>query len=262
MDSRGENDSVDDEDKDWCRGLETKQDQNDGSETQETMLVDEDITMVAEEQDSDADTTKVHTSRRNLVLSDSDEEAIGLADLGFLRSPTSGLATEDEYDKENNTKLMYDQGEDKENKSVVRHQPTSKRHAIFDVTHATLSSPESPPRNFCLDGVNSATRIPFQELLSEGPKSTSKSTQTFVSKLQQASPLASTLASAPTLKPFLPEGSGFAELSQVDPEAFDAAPLQPGFSDLFESSTEKRKVPLNLAKEIFEEVDNVSFVVS
>ncbi|KAG1715960.1 hypothetical protein ID866_1184 [Astraeus odoratus] len=35
--------------------------------------------------------------------------------------------TEDENDKENNTKLMFDRSEDKENKAVVRHSPLSTR---------------------------------------------------------------------------------------------------------------------------------------
>lgn len=272
MGAESDNNSDIDEDEEWgpnTRGStspEINQAQNDDDvETQEIMLADGDITMVAEEQnadDSDADFTRVHKSRRNLVLSDSDEEVIdkhGLAELEFPRSPTVGLATEDEYDKENNTKLMYDQGEDKENKRVVRHQPISKRRTIFDVADSILSSPESTPRDFCLDDVNSTTRRPFQELLSEGPKAnlfaSSGSTQTFVSRLQQASPLASTLAPAPTLKPFLSEGSGFIGFSQEEPEAFGAAPLQLGFSDLFASGTEKRELPLNLAKDIFEEVD-------
>jgi len=277
MGAESDNNSDTDEDEEWgpdTRGStspKTNQAQNDdGVETQETMLADGDITMVAEDQnaddsESDADFTRLHKSRRNLVLSDSDEEVIdkhGLAELEFPRSPTVGLATEDEYDKENNTKLMYDQGEDKENKRVVRHQPISKRHTIFDAADSILSSPEPASRNFCLDGVNSNTRRPFQELLSEGPKlATPSPTQTFVSKLQQASPLVSTLAPAPTLKPFLSEGSGFIGFSQVEAEAFGAAPLQPGFSDLFESGTEKRHLPLNLAKDIFERVDKFHFVV-
>lgn len=37
--------------------------------------------------------------------------------------------TEDENDKENNTKLMFDRSEDKENKAVIRHSPMSTRTA-------------------------------------------------------------------------------------------------------------------------------------
>ena len=152
------------------------------------------------------------------------------------------LTTDDEYDKENNTKLMYDQGEDKENQRVVRHAPISKKYTIFDVTDAALLSPESSTPNFSPD-VNSIARRPFQELLSESSATAtllaaSSSTQTFVSKLQQASPLVSSLAPAPSLKPFLREGSGFegfSQFSQVEPDAF-GAPLQPGFSELFESA--------------------------
>jgi mediator of replication checkpoint protein 1 len=275
MEAESDYDSLEGEDEEWkleMRGSaspEANEVQNDESETQETIHVDGDITIVAEEQDvddSDIDNTKVHTSKRNLVLSDSEEEGIdkrGLQVPIFRRSSTSsGLATEDEYDKENNTKLMYDQGEDKENRMVVRHAP------IFNISNAALSSPESSPRNFSIGDFKSTVRRPFQELLpEEGPKSfaTSSSTQTFVSKLQQASPMASTLAPTPTLKPFLLEGSGFAgfsQFSQAGPKTSGVAPLQPGFSELFDSDTEKKNLPLNLPKDRFEEVAGFPFVVS
>lgn len=42
---------------------------------------------------------------------------------------SAGSQTEDENDKENNTKLMFDRSEDKENKAVVRHSPMSSRTA-------------------------------------------------------------------------------------------------------------------------------------
>jgi hypothetical protein len=41
----------------------------------------------------------------------------------------------------------------------------------------------------------------------------------------------------PLLKPFLLEGSGFTgftQFSQAGPKAFSVAPLQPGFSELFD----------------------------
>lgn len=41
-----------------------------------------------------------------------------------------GSQTEDENDKENNTKLMFDRSEDKENKAVVRHSPVLTRPAL------------------------------------------------------------------------------------------------------------------------------------
>lgn len=47
---------------------------------------------------------------------------------GFASS--TGSQTEDENDKENNTKLMFDRSEDKENKAVVRHSPVSTRPVL------------------------------------------------------------------------------------------------------------------------------------
>ncbi|KAI6105443.1 hypothetical protein F5141DRAFT_1064629 [Pisolithus sp. B1] len=41
-----------------------------------------------------------------------------------------GSQTEDENEKENNTKLMFDRSEDKENKAVVRHSPVLTRSAL------------------------------------------------------------------------------------------------------------------------------------
>ncbi|KAI6047042.1 MRC1-like domain-containing protein [Pisolithus marmoratus] len=41
-----------------------------------------------------------------------------------------GSQTEDENDKENNTKLMFDRSEDKENKAVIRHSPALARPAL------------------------------------------------------------------------------------------------------------------------------------
>lgn len=272
--NRMEAESDNDEDGEWrlemqgSASLATNEEENEVLDTQE---IDEDITMVAEEQnadDSDADDTKVHISKRNLVLSDSEDEGNDKHDSIFRQSPiSSGLATEDEHDKENNTGLMYDQGEDKENKRVVRHPPISKRYNVFDITDVALSSPESSPRN--LDGVN-LTRRPFQELVSEeSPKAklfpTSSSAQTFVNRLQQASPLASALAPAPTFKPFLSDChsfAGFSQFSQAEPEGLGAVPLQPGFSELFEPGTEKRKLPLNLVMDRFDEVEESLFLWS
>lgn len=268
-----ESDNDNDENDEWEPETQTllsppsDEDQDDDLCSQEVMLVDGDVIMVGEEvnaDESDSDDLRVHKAKKHVILSDSEEEGIhkpGLGDI-FNHSPSSGLATEDEYDKENNTKLIFDEGEDKENRRVVRHSPISQNHGIFDVT----DSPEPSPRKFNLDDASLTTRRPFQELLSEGPKTlfaVSSSTQTFISKLQQASPSRDTLAPTPTLKPFLPESSfGFSQFSRAELDPSDAAPLQPSFSELFEFGTEQRSPSLNLLENQFEEVELFQFVFS
>lgn len=117
------------------------------------------------------------------------------------------------------------------------------------------------------------TRRPFQDLLSDrSPSATQLSsslTQSFAAQLQQASPLPSTLAPAPTLKSFLGSGSagsknfsGFSQFSEGgDSENFGPAPLlQPGFSDLFELATERQRTPKRAVKgreAIDEDVSNI-----
>lgn len=241
---------------------------------------DADITMVAEEgdwDDSDADKTKVHKSRRNLVLDSDGEDADENTPVKSIhqknrRSSTSSwLATDDENDKENNTKLMYDQGEDKENVRVVRHSPVSK-HSIFDLTERGLasSSPGShifgAERNDFEDG-SLEQRRPFQELMTkESPESKIPSpstlTQRFANQLRQTSPLPCSLAPAPSLKPFLAEScdpasfGSFSQFSQPEPGVFAAAALQPGFSELFESGTENPMIYKNELDEVLPFLDS------
>jgi len=83
------------------------------------------------------------SARVVLGSDDEDSEQLGMPSL-LLAGGTSGTRglsehrdlmssadshTEDENDKENNTKLMFDRSEDKENKAVVRHSPMSTRTA-------------------------------------------------------------------------------------------------------------------------------------
>lgn len=232
------------------------------------ITVDEDITMVADDEDmdvEDADITKVNRSHRTLFVSDSEEEEndenapVKPVNTKDRRSSTlSDMSTEDEHNKENDRKLLYEESEDKENMNVVRHSPLSKKPTIFDLTEQGGSlSFEAPSRSrgkIELNGDGAGQRRPFQLLSEESPKSKpfspSTLTQSFASKLQHASPLSSTLAPAPTLKPFLASGGlmtlgGFSQFSQAEPDVF-AAPLQPGFSELFETGTEQRKPQITL----------------
>lgn len=268
-------------------GEEEELDEEEGAENDENLpiSVDADITMVAEDDDSEEHALKVRTRRNVVVASDSEEDGNDendenapikqspvLPSSRYRRSSTSSDLMTEEEDKENNTRLMYDRSEDKENTRIVRHTPLSATPtSIFDL-HAlasTTSSPENRRQGFPGESSDddtagrepgSAKRRPFQDLLSEdSPKSTglqpTNLTQSFASKLQQASPLPSTIAPAPTLKAFLGEGSstknfsgGFSQFPDGEGDVFGAAPLQlqPSFSDLFESATEKQKSPRRL----------------
>jgi mediator of replication checkpoint protein 1 len=241
------------------------------------ITVDEDITMVADEDMDveDADITKVH---QKVFVSDSEEEEendenapVKPVNTKDRRSSTlSDISTEDEHNKENDRKLLFEESEDKENMNIVRRSPLSKKFTIFDLTEQGGSSSfEAPSRSqgkVELNGDGGGQRRPFQLLSEESPKSKqfspSSLTQSFASKLQHASPLSSTLAPAPTLKPFLASGNlttlgGFSQFSQAEPDVF-AAPLQPGFSELFETGTEQRKSQITLKNKNEITADQVS----
>ncbi|KAF9534984.1 hypothetical protein CPB83DRAFT_901899 [Crepidotus variabilis] len=270
-----EEQSEDAEDEDWSpelRGSASPEPEEEEPEEEENMEVDADeaeTTMVTDEGDAmdseDADATRidnVRSSKRNVVVSDSEEDendenapAKVTVDRNRQMSTSSGLATEDEYDKENNTKLMYDHSEDKENTRVARHIPLVQRTpmSIFDLGNDSLSSPERRGDQVSPSG----SRRPFQDLLSEeSPKaiqtSPTRLTQSFANKLQ-ASPMPRILNPSPTLKPLISEGSlkdfgGFSQFSQATDDVFGALPLQPGFSDIFDSGTEPQKSPSRLGK--------------
>ena len=132
------------------------------------------------------------------------------------------------------------------------------RHStsIFDIRS---DSPSLPDRDFtpssslnerALDEEpNLNRRRPLGELLSEESSITSpivhtSFTQSFAAKLQQASPSSNTLTSFLSREGPQPAFDGFSQFSEVEPDKFRPAPLlQPGFSELFESATERQKPP-------------------
>jgi mediator of replication checkpoint protein 1 len=157
--------------------------------------------------------------------------------------------TEDENDKENNTQLMFDKSEDKENKAVVRHSPPPVRPALGprggslfgleDRTRRALSmSPSavelSDDDHRRADDESDRPRSPLKELRDEDdPFAFSPS---FTTRLQR-----------PTLSGLAPPSPvignhgtiGFSQFHGEDSEhAADIAKsgLQPGFSDIFKSS--------------------------
>ena len=267
----------DDEDEDWSPDYEGSDssepaEQEVGDEKEEgdeNAPMGEDTIMLAEELLDDDEVGKVRTStsRRMIVQSDSEDEEIDenvpvkSQALQRCRRSTSSSEqhTEDEQDKENDTALMYDGTEDKENQALARRRLSS--NSIFDITEVgspslspTFPSREWNARNGDVQlGVGDIReqRSPLKELISEESPSSlrpSTLTQSFTVKLQQSSPLHGKSTPTPTLKPFLGgrEGSngfdGFSQFSQREPDMFGAVPLlQPGFSDLFENGTEGRK---------------------
>jgi len=277
MDVEGD-DEAEGSDEDWSPDFKSsdspepaKQEAGHGQEEDdEKTPMDEDPILIVEELLDDDEDGKVRTStsRRMIVQSDSDDEIdenvpMKPQDLERYRRSTSSsdLYTEDEQDKENDTALMYGGTEDKENQALARRQSLSNSsRSIFDVTEVRSPSlsPTFPSRGWNarngdiqleVGGVQEQ-RSPLKELISEESPSSLRSstlTQSFAAKLQQASPLHGISTPTPTLKPFLVgmEGSngfdGFSQFSQREPDVFGTAPLQPGFSDLFEDATERRK---------------------
>ena len=201
--------------------------------------------------------------RRRIVDSESEDEnesenahprVLGISrEEGYRRSTSSyELPTEDEYDKENDGNLMYDRSDDKENNAVVRHSTS-----IFDIRSDSPSPPDftqssSLNEKALLDEEPTLDRRrPLGELLSEESSITSpiiqtNFTQSFADKLQQASPSSNTLTSFLSREGLQPAFDSFSQFSEVEPDKFrPAPPLQPGFSELFES-TERQKPPKDL----------------
>lgn len=164
--------------------------------------------------------------------------------------------TEDENDKENNTSLMFDRSEDKENKAVVRHGDTGAKHLLGTRTSSLFSLEHEIARGLSMspvmqsrgidaddeDDENEDDRLPLKDLYDDDPfdsqVTSSKPPASFAARLQQASP-AATFPPISNLATFIEDDSGSPQSPQV-PSVFGAEPLQPGFSDLFESGTEKQ----------------------
>lgn len=194
---------------------------------------------------------------------DSDENVmVGPISVPYRNSVSSlDDPTEDDGDKENNTKLMFDRSEDKENKAVTRHTVDSSRSlsgkggtlfGLEDGLRRGLSmSPGIEARSGDPDE-DDDKRKPLTDLVSdEDPFASQAEPSTFATKLQQAAPRSTpSLAALPLSSEPLPitpllndcdRGSGFSQFSDEESGPFGGVPLQPGFSDLFESATEKQK---------------------
>ncbi|KAF9268219.1 hypothetical protein L218DRAFT_1073552 [Marasmius fiardii PR-910] len=248
-----------------------------------------DVTMIDtvdnEEQDSPL---KRPRNKKTLIQSDSEEEnnenvsqiparaSAVIEDEGVeLPSVRRGSissfegGTEDEYDKENDTRRMYDRGEDKENTAVVRHSTNisprpllgSRQGSRLRLAEGLSSRLSMSPgnRNTVNDGeidentFKEPQRQPLQPL--ERTKSLLSSPDSFYDRLRQVEPDSVTGSSGEeptsTLEPALnlirprPNG-GFSQFSDEESENVFAKPLQGGLSDLFESTTQNSPPSRNM----------------
>ncbi|KAJ7047686.1 hypothetical protein C8F04DRAFT_1286346 [Mycena alexandri] len=210
--------------------------------------------------------------RESILQEDSDENLVSPVDLvgaAIHRGSASSTdeRTEDEGDKENNTRLMYDRGDDKENKAVPRHPLGSRpglgrQGSLFGLEDGmqrslSMSPGDQEPTSEEENDENDAggdKRRPLQNLLADedpflaapGPSPVVD----FAARLQQASPLSSQRTDAPestlqaSFDPAQFRTKGSSQFSDDESTGFKGAPLQPGFSDFFESGTEQQqKVP-------------------
>ncbi|KAF8076056.1 MRC1-like domain-containing protein [Lyophyllum atratum] len=169
--------------------------------------------------------------------------------------------TEDEGDKENENSRMWDRGEDKENKAVVRHRVAgtkpplgTRKSSLFDLESLPLRGLSMSPGisadtdNDSPGNGNNESRSPFKNLMDDddlfaSPSRSTKFPTSFEARLKQTSPAAPFPSTIPlSLAPFIGAQSLFSKFSEDEPTlAPGPAALEPSFSDLFESGTEKPK---------------------
>jgi len=239
----------------------------------------------SDDEESLAPETLVKFKRRHCVRivdseqSDSEEydSSIRKPKIEHYLVSSSDDRTEDENDKENDTRLMFDRSEDKENKAVTRHEPLSNR-SIFD--EQEYDSSPSPPHissrgleheNWDSSQITTSSRgkrRPFSVISAISPsfprRQPSSLTQVFATQLKHSSQIRKPIeddgeedvfGSTPLLAPVFggentkedkkPAPPGFSQFSQDGSGSMclDApAPLQPGFSELFESGTPENDV--------------------
>ncbi|KAK7470981.1 hypothetical protein VKT23_002395 [Stygiomarasmius scandens] len=176
------------------------------------------------------------------------------------RASLSSYATEDEGDKEN-----IDRGENKENQAVAAplfsvgasRPPLGSRQSSMINLEERASRLSMSPGERVLDEdddeENQPVRRPLKALRSEESFSPSVP---FSTRLQRAESFANTdtapsptLGSSPRFAPLVAGGGAkldFSQFSQEDSaQAFSPKPLQAGFSDLFESGTQKEPLKKN-----------------
>ncbi|KAG1820532.1 MRC1-like domain-containing protein [Suillus subaureus] len=143
--------------------------------------------------------------------------------------------TEDENDKENSQKLMYDRSEDKENKAVVRHSPSFARPPlgsrpgslldIEDAVHTRSSSSTS------LGGFGGPSDSPEQDL--RAPLKEIAQDDSFSGSPSSKSPFTTRLLQSTSKHPTSPPGESFSDIEDEENmvKGFEPRTLLPSFSE-------------------------------
>jgi mediator of replication checkpoint protein 1 len=165
------------------------------------------------------------------MLMDDDDENIRLQVLAHRGSRSSlEETTPDEDDKENDTRLMFDRGEDKENAVVPRHMPLGlsarpslggpRSSGIFELTEGVRTSLSMSPSSANVDESSRPMRKPLQSKAKEFGDD------------PFAWPSAATLSNSP---PVMRKGIGSLSSSPVAlKSAFSLSRKESGFADLFD----------------------------
>lgn len=166
--------------------------------------------------------------------------------------------TEDENDKENSAKLMYDRSEDKENKAVVRHELSSSEsafgstlgslHGIDDGILGSLSLPSTTDFGNTTDSPKENVRSPLKDISKDEDDlflSRPPSKSPFTERLLRSAAISPPRASTSTLGLGSPPILRSERISQIkclsldsekdenDPSGFK--PLQPSFMERLHS---------------------------
>lgn len=197
----------------------------------------------SDDEDDESKPIVQHPSHNNVLP---DKSLAMILESEDYMSPSADERVEDETDKENDTGLMFDYSEDKENKAVVRHAGLGPLGGSLSLRgemqrNSSMSSPDLG------EGLDS--RRPFQELVGgDSPQAmqfaSTNLTQTFASQLRRATSDLSTTSSTLTHAACIGNSDldEFQQFSGKTSSTSAAASivLQPSFSDLFESATEKQ----------------------
>lgn len=181
----------------------------------------------------------------SMILDQDSDKVYPLPQFAHRQSDSSydGGATEDECDKENNDRLMYDRSEDKENTSVIRHEllnhgPSPGRQTSVHDLEEGLSTLDG----YATDEDKENPRSPLKTLSVSEIEPFTPTAVSFVRRLERATSTASIADKAP--EPLLPaqvsrefQMSGFSQFPD-DGEGFRPKKLEAGFSGFFESDSQ------------------------
>ncbi|KAJ3892759.1 hypothetical protein GG344DRAFT_75624 [Lentinula edodes] len=198
----------------------------------------------------------LHAQRRSLgkvlvqdsMILDQDSDKVSpLPQFAHRQSDSSydGGATEDECDKENNDRLMYDRSEDKENTSVVQHEllnhgpSPGRRSSVHNLEEGLSSRLSVSLDGYATDEDKENPRSPLKTLSVSEIEPFTPAAVSFAIRLERATSTASIADKAPDplLSPRVSresQMSGFSQFSD-DGEGFRPKKLEAGFSGFFDS---------------------------